>query len=99
MNFGIDKCKTNSVRAGQNHQHAYQLQTGEIIEALSENESYKYLGYHQSTLIHYRPIKTQLTQNFKHTRRLNSILKTQLSSKNTVKAINTYVIPVLTHLE
>ncbi|XP_075975709.1 uncharacterized protein LOC142976307 [Anticarsia gemmatalis] len=95
MEFGIDKCKINSVRAGQNHQHNYTLSTGEHIEALSEQDAYKYLGYNQLLQIHHKQTKQKLTTQFQH--RLNTILKTQLNSRNTIKAINTFVIPLLTY--
>ncbi|CAG4968893.1 unnamed protein product [Colias eurytheme] len=95
MKFGIDKCRINSIRAGQYYGHQYELQSGQIIEPLKENEMYKYLGYHQARQIPQKEIKDQLKQQFKH--RLNSILKTNLNSKNTIKAINTYAIPVLTY--
>ncbi|CAK1582479.1 unnamed protein product [Parnassius mnemosyne] len=95
MEFGIDKCKINSIRAGQNYQHQYTLRTGEQIEPLEEQDSYKYLGYTQSQQIHYKETKQKLTLQFQH--RLNTILKTQLYSRNTIKAINTFAIPVLTY--
>lgn len=75
--------------------HEYQLRNGECILPLIENETYKYLGYIQSKLIHHKEIKLNLTQQFKH--RLNSILKSCLNSKNTTKAINTFAIPALTY--
>ncbi|KAL0820165.1 hypothetical protein ABMA28_006098 [Loxostege sticticalis] len=81
MEFGIDKCKINSVRAGQNYKHYYKLDTGEQIEPLEENETYKYLGYNQSKQIHNKETKQTLNQKFRH--RLNIILKSQLYAKNT----------------
>lgn len=95
MKFGIDKCKTNSIKAGNIYQHQYTLETGEYIKPLDDNETYKYLGYQQARQIQQKDIKTKLKQEFKH--RLNSLLKTQLNSRNTVKSINTYAIPILTY--
>ncbi|XP_075971947.1 uncharacterized protein LOC142973811 [Anticarsia gemmatalis] len=95
MEFGIDKCKVNSIMAGHNYQHQYTLDSGDIIDSLDEGDSYKYLGYIQSKLIHYKDTKQKLTQQFQH--RLNTILKTQLYSRNTIKAINTFAIPILTY--
>ncbi|PZC82879.1 hypothetical protein B5X24_HaOG209322 [Helicoverpa armigera] len=95
MEFGIDKCKINSVRAGQNYRHHYTTESGEQIESLEQQETYKYLGYAQSSQILQKDTKNKLTQQFQH--RLNTILKTQLYSRNTIKAINTFAIPVLTY--
>ncbi|CAG4967973.1 unnamed protein product [Parnassius apollo] len=44
MEFGIDKCNINSVRAGQYYEHNYQLQTGQQIKSLEENGVYKAKG-------------------------------------------------------
>ncbi|KAL0810623.1 hypothetical protein ABMA28_010737 [Loxostege sticticalis] len=96
MDFGIDKCKINSVKAGQIIQNInYQLDTGQQITSLDHNEVYKYLGYNQARQIQYKDTKTKLLQQFKH--RLNSICKSQLYSRNLVKAINSYAIPILTY--
>ncbi|CAH2106131.1 unnamed protein product [Euphydryas editha] len=95
MEFGLDKCKINSIKAGQNYQHIYTLRTGEHIDALNEQDTYKYLGYNQSMQICQKDTKQKLRQLFRH--RLNSILKKQLQARNTIKAINSYAIPVLTY--
>lgn len=95
MEFGIDKCKINSVKNGLIDQHNYTLQTGQTIDSLEETEYYRYLGYNQSRQIHYKETKSNLMQKFKH--RLNSIMKTQLNSKNIVKAVNTYAVTILTY--
>ncbi|KAL0870860.1 hypothetical protein ABMA27_004702 [Loxostege sticticalis] len=96
MDFGIDKCKINSVKGGQILQHStYQLETGQQISSLDQNEVYKYLGYNQDRQIQYKDTKLKLQQQFKH--RLNSICKSQLYSRNLVKAINSYAIPILTY--
>ncbi|XP_046964166.1 carboxypeptidase B-like [Vanessa cardui] len=41
MEFGIDKCKINSIKAGRNHLMHYQLQTGETIDPLEENDTFE----------------------------------------------------------
>ncbi|CAK1550990.1 unnamed protein product [Leptosia nina] len=95
MEFGTDKCKVNSFKGGEHIQHQYYLQSGDIIAALRSNEVYKYLGYIQARQIEHKEIKASLIKEYKY--RLNSILRSQLYSKNTTKAINTYAIPVLTY--
>ncbi|XP_052748657.1 uncharacterized protein LOC128200179 [Galleria mellonella] len=95
MEFGIDKCRINSIKCGQYFQHHYTMTTGEQIEPLEEQETYKYLGYNQARQIQYKEIKQQLKQQFRH--RLNTILKTQLNARNIIKAINSFAIPILTY--
>lgn len=95
MEFGIDKCKINSVKARQIHLHYYQLENGEKITPLDANESYKYLGFNQSRQMNFKETKQVLLHNFRH--RLNTILKSNLNAKNVIKAINTYAIPILTY--
>ncbi|KAL0859464.1 hypothetical protein ABMA27_010634 [Loxostege sticticalis] len=92
MEFGIDKCKINAIKAGQNQQHSYQLDSGQQINSLEKKEVYKYLGYNQAKQIQYKDTKIKLVQQFKH--RLNSLMKSQLYSRNLTKAINTFAATV-----
>nr|XP_049697160.1 uncharacterized protein LOC126054692 [Helicoverpa armigera] len=62
MEFGIDKCKINSVKAGQNYQHHYTLETGSQIEPLNEQDAYKYLGKSETSTLH--KLITQNDQRF-----------------------------------
>ncbi|XP_041973432.1 uncharacterized protein LOC121729112 [Aricia agestis] len=48
-----------------------------------------------SQQINYKYTKYKLRQTFQH--RLNAIMKSKLYSRNTVKAINTFAIPILTY--
>ena len=95
MQFGIDKCKIHSIYKGKIQSNNYILNTGEQIDPMAEGDSYKYLGFQQSRQIHQKQTKQDLTKKFRH--RLNIILKSHLNSRNTVKAINTFAIPVLTY--
>jgi len=67
----------------------------QLITSLQEQETYKYLGFHQNTKLQHKNIKQQITQKYKA--RITSILKSKLNSKHIVKAINTYAIPLLTY--
>ncbi|KAL0810285.1 hypothetical protein ABMA28_010444 [Loxostege sticticalis] len=95
MDFGIDKCKINSVKAGQNQQYNYQLEYGQEISSMEERDVYKYLGYNQAKQIDYKNTKLKLLQQFKH--RLNAVMRSQLYSRNIIKAINSFAIPILTY--
>lgn len=70
MEFGIDKCKTFSVRDGVVEQNNYTLYAGAIVEALDQHSSYKYLGFQQLREIHQNRTKTEIIKKFTH--RLNN---------------------------
>lgn len=95
MEFGIDKCKIQSVHRGNVENNTYTLDNGEEIVAVDDEIGYKYLGYYQTQQIHQKDTKATITQKFRD--RINYILKTQLNARNTIKAINTYAIPILTY--
>lgn len=95
MQFGVDKCKILSVVKGKIQNNSYILGSGKPIEPMDEQSTYKYLGFKQSRQIQQKTTKQELLKNFTH--RLNLILKTNLNSRNTIKAINTFAIPILTY--
>ncbi|XP_063891872.1 uncharacterized protein LOC135117208 [Helicoverpa armigera] len=95
MEFGIDKCKTFSINNGKITQNSYILDSGNVIEPLEPNAAYKYLGFQQAKQINQKETKESLKKKFKH--RLNILFRSQLNSRNTSKAINSYAIPVLTY--
>jgi hypothetical protein len=61
---------------------------------LKAEDIYKYLGHMQTKLIKHARMKQQLGHEYLQCTK--SILKTKLNGKNTIKAISTYQIPVLT---
>ena len=95
MEFGTDKCRTQHITHGKRELVAFDLQNGEVIEPMEENEVYKYLGFQQTQHIEHKHIKATLHNKFLD--RLHSILKSKLDGKNVFKAINTYAIPILTY--
>ena len=95
MKFGIDKCKLQSIRRGHMEKNNYQLNSGEYIDPIDDINGYKYLGYQQSKRIHHKQIKIDINNKFKG--RLQKVLNTNLNAYNTTKAINTFVIPILTY--
>ncbi|XP_047546074.1 uncharacterized protein LOC125077984 [Vanessa atalanta] len=95
MEFGIDKCKTFSVKNGIIVPNSYMLESENIIEPLEEETTYKYLGFQQARKINQKETKNSLKTKFKH--RLNILFRSQLNSHNLFKAINSYAIPVLTY--
>jgi hypothetical protein len=95
MDFGINKCKIQSVKKGKIEYNNYELNNRDIIEPVDNRDGYKYLGYQQTQQIHQKDTKHNLTQKFKS--RLHNILNTHLNARNTIKAINTFAIPILTY--
>ncbi|KAJ0176683.1 hypothetical protein K1T71_007862 [Dendrolimus kikuchii] len=95
MEFGVDKCKILSVTRGEVNNFTYALSSGEKIEPMDAHTTYKYLGFEQSRKIKHKDTKSILIKKFNH--RLNLLLKSELNSKNTIKAVNTFAIPILTY--
>lgn len=93
MQFGMDKCRTLTVKKGSVELQPYESTHGHNIEPMNETETYKYLGLLQSKRTEHTEIKKQLTEEFG--RRIRDVLGTKLNTKHIVKAINTYVIPTL----
>lgn len=94
MEFGLDKCKKLNIKNGKIVGGSYTFDDQEI-SAMEDEEFYKYLGYNQARILEHKTIKEKL--KLEYTRRINSVCKMQLSSKNLFKALNTHAIPVLTY--
>lgn len=96
MEFGISKCKILHMEKGR-WTDSVQTETlnNEIIEHMQPHETYKYLGFQQSTRLDHTLIKKQLGEKYKH--RLTDILKSRLNSGNLTKAVNAYAIPIITY--
>lgn len=97
MQFGMNKCKAIKIKKGKiaNETEGICLSETEKIQMMSSEDTYKYLGIAQSNKIDHTNIKKHLTDQYKQ--RLKTVLKTKLTAKNMVKAINTYAIPILTY--
>ena len=64
------------------------------MEAMNEDDMYRYLGHMQAKQIKHARMKQKLGEEYLNCTK--SILKTKLNGKNTVNAINTYATAVLT---
>jgi len=64
------------------------------MEAINEDDMYRYLGHMQAKQIKHAQMKQKLGEEYLN--RTKSILKTKLNGKNTIKALSTYAAPVLT---
>lgn len=96
MTFGIEKCKINSMGKGKwvPSEGIKIRKTEQSISGMEKDETYKYLGFAQSHGIEIQQTKKQLTTEL--IRRARLILKSELTGKNKIQAINTYAVPALT---
>lgn len=100
MEFGLQKCRVNGLYKGkwqkqEGHTIAIDAEDPKVIEAMDREETYKYLGVLQAKGIEHKKIKEQLTHKYRQ--RLNQLLKTKLSAKNLVTAVNAYAVPVISY--
>lgn len=97
MKFGLDKCKISCMEKGKwTYHEGYEVNKWQgKITSMQEGEKYKYLGYLQTQGIDQKEAKKVATDTYIH--RLRTILKTELSARNTTHAINTYATSVLTY--
>lgn len=96
MLLGTKKCKVLGIERGKwRRTEDYTINADEAIENMALGEVYKYLGVDQNSRYNHKEVKRQLITVFSE--RLRKILSTNLNAKNLTRAINTYVIPVLTY--
>ncbi|KAL1447878.1 hypothetical protein WDU94_005658 [Cyamophila willieti] len=96
MELGTQKCKIQAITKGKlTPTPEYTTTSSDKIEPMEPGEYYKYLGIEQNKNINQTATKSKLKKLFHQ--RLQKILKTQLNAKNLTRAINSYVIPVLTY--
>lgn len=94
MSFGLDKCKTFSIKRGV-------LQEGEniVIDAneiiTSSTEPYKYLGVLEKDNIEHTTMKINISATYNN--RVSLLAKSKLNGKNLVNAINMWAVPSVTY--
>lgn len=95
MSFGLDKCRRLSIEKGQVVQRSLELVDGGTIDAMNQDEAYKYLGFQQTRRVQHKDIRCKVTNVY--LQRVGDILKSSLNGKNVFKALNTFAVPVLTY--
>lgn len=95
MEFGLNKCRTQTLRKGVQIVTRVEGEQLPEIEPMLEEEVYKYLGIHQRKNIEHKIMKDRIKERY--FKRVNKILKSKLNAKNIIKALNTYAIPILTY--
>ena len=93
MEFGIDKCgMINIVRGKTIQTEGIRLPDDRIIKDIGLTP-YQYLGILESNNINHEEMKNKIKKEY--ISQLKAILKSKLNGGNTVKAINTWAVPVV----
>ncbi|XP_060523202.1 uncharacterized protein LOC132700100 [Cylas formicarius] len=93
MKFGLDKCRTIHINKGK-FSNVVNIQESEI-QNMQETDLYKYLGIEQARNIDHVGTREKLEKIvYERTRK---IANSCINGRNMSKALNTFVIPVLTY--
>ena len=91
MTFGLEKCGRLIVNRGKTARtQGIDLPQGHIADVA---ESYKYLGILQSHGNHDEEVRRKAVSEYR--KRVRQVLRSQLSARNQVTAINTFAVPVI----
>ena len=94
MEFGIEKCAMLVMKSGKRHMtDGMELPNHDKIRTLEENETYKYLGILEAGTI--KQVQMKDTIRNEYFRRTRKLLETKLSSRNLIKGINTWAVPLV----
>ena len=94
MEFGIEKCAMLVMKSGKRHMtDGMELPNHDKIWMLGEEETYKYLGILEADSIKQVEIKDKIRKEY--LRRTRKLLATKVSSRNLIKRINTWVVPLV----
>ena len=92
--FGIEKCAMLDMKSGKRHMtDEMELPNCDKIRTLGENETYQYLGILEADTIKQVEIKDKIRKEY--LRRTRKLLETKLSSRNLIKEINTWAVPLV----
>ena len=96
IEFGLDKCAEATFKRGKMVKSTnVVLNDNKAIKELDQENTYKYLGMNESNGIQHSTMKEKIRKEC--IRRVRSIMKTELNSKNRITAINTLAIPFVTY--
>ena len=94
MEFGIEKCAMLFMKSGkQRMTDGTELPKQEKIRTPEENKTYKYLGILEADAI--KQVQMKDTIRKEYLRRTRKLLETKLSSRNLIKGINTWAVPLV----
>ena len=96
MEFGIDKCTMLVMKSGKRHMtDGIELPNHDKSRTFEENETYKYLGILEADTI--KQVQMKDTTRKEYLRRTRKLLERKLSSRNLIKGINTWAVPLVRH--
>ena len=94
MEFGIEKCARLAMKNDTRHTtDGIDLSNLDKIRTLEENETYKYLGILEADTI--KQVQMKDTTPKEYLRRTRKLVETKLSSRNLIKGINTWTVPLV----
>ena len=94
MKFGIEKCAMLVMKSGKRHlTDGVELPNQDKIRALAEKETYKYLHILEADTIKQIEMKDKIQKEY--LRRTRQLRETKLSSRNLIKGINTWAVPLV----
>ena len=94
MEFGIEKCAMLVMKSGkQQLTDRMELPNQDKIKTLTENETYKYLGILEADTIKQVEMKNKIQKEY--LRRTRKLHETKLNSRNLIKVINTWAVPLV----
>ena len=94
MEFGIEKWAMLVMKSGKRHMtDGMELLNHDRIRTLEENETYKYLGILEADTIKQVQMKDMIRKEY--LRRTRKLVETKLSSRNLIKGINTWAVPLV----
>ena len=79
MVFGVEKCKTLSTAKGKLEMRNFTTEDDDTMEAMNEDDIYRYLGHMLTKQIKHAQMKQKLGEEY--LKRTKSILKTKLNGK------------------
>ena len=92
MEFGIEMCAILVMKSGKRHRaDGIELPNQDKIRTLGENETY--LGILEADIIKQVQIKGKIQKEF--LRRTRKLLETKLTSRNLIKGINAWAVPLV----
>ena len=94
MKFGIEKCAMLVMKSDKRHMtDGMELPNHERIRTLEENKTYKYLGILEADTIKQVQMKNPIRKEY--LRRTRKLLEIKLSSRNLIKGIDTWAVPLV----
>ena len=94
MEFGIEKCAILVIKSGKRQlTDGMELLNKDKIKTFAENEAYKYLGILEADTIKQAEMKEKIQKEY--LRRTRKLLETKFNSRNLIKGINTWAVPLV----